>query len=100
MTWSFTSTPVSWWASITWAPRTMKLMLAPGGSAIWSTRRPTTLELSAEPWAMASMASARPRRRECTFTMSPRRASASSEPMVICWGEIATSIWPLSTSSA
>jgi hypothetical protein len=38
---------------------------------------------------MVSMASAEPRRSECTCTTSPRRTYASNEPIVTVWGEIA-----------
>ena len=63
-------------------------------------RRPMTFELSASPCTTTSIASAAPRRSECTRTTSPRRTWASSDPMVTVCGEMATSIEPLSMSSA
>ena len=49
---------------------------------------------------MASIASAAPRRSECTRTTSPRRTCSSSAPIVTVCGEIAMSIGPPSISSA
>ena len=49
---------------------------------------------------MVSIASAAPRRSECTCTTSPRRTYASSEPIVTVCGEIATSIAPFCMRSA
>jgi hypothetical protein len=62
--------------------------------------RPMTFELSASPCTTTSSASAAPRRSECTRTTSPRRTCASNDPMVTVCGEMATSIEPLSMSSA
>ena len=74
-------------------------IMAPAGSLICEIARPTTLLELRSPWAMASMASAAPRLREWTVTTSPRRIFQSREPMVACWGEMATSMGPLSTRS-
>ena len=84
---------------ITSWPRTIAPIVAPLGSLISSTRRPTTLPLR-EPWSIAPIASAAPRRSEWTRTTSPRRTCASSEPIVTDCGEIATSIEPLCIISA
>ncbi|MNP64284.1 hypothetical protein D3C76_1597680 [compost metagenome] len=90
---------VSSWAIITSSSRMIAPMVVPGGRAMSSMALPTTLLDFESPCATASMASAAPRRSECTLTMSPRRTCASRVPMVASCGLMAMSISPPCTRS-
>ncbi|MNC76729.1 hypothetical protein D3C75_1285150 [compost metagenome] len=79
---------------ITSSSRIIAPMVVPGGRPMFSMALPITLLDFASPWAIASMASAAPRRSECTLTMSPRRTWASKVPMVASCGLIAMSMSP------
>ena len=91
---------VSWWAMTTSSPRTIAPIVVPSGRVISSMRLPATGESPLSLWTIASIASAAPRRSECTRTTSPRRTCASRAPIVTVCGEIAMSMVPPSMSSA
>ncbi|MCY1187299.1 hypothetical protein D9M73_282620 [compost metagenome] len=99
ITWSPDSITVLSWAISTSSSRMIAPMVVPGGREMSSILLPTTLLDLASPWAMASMASAAPRRRECTLTISPRRTWVSRVPMVAISGLMAMSISPPCTRS-
>ena len=84
---------------ITWSSLTTAPMVVPGGSLILPISLPTTLEVFSSPCAIASIASAAPRRKEYTFTISPRLTWVSRAEIVACCGEKAMSISPPCTKS-
>ena len=59
---------------------------------VFRINRPTTLEESSSPCATASIASAMPRRNECTASTSPWRMCARMVPTVTTRGAITISI--------